>query len=91
MIQRLLGCCAFNHAISEPVWRTEPSWYLVTTEDKMSRLTLSNGTKRVWPAQINSASRSPNSDLTRAVNSSMSVRDDVSLRWHSFLALHESH
>src|SRR5258706_11374143 len=35
MIQRLLGCCAFSHAISEPVWRTEPSWYLVTTEDKM--------------------------------------------------------
>jgi pimeloyl-ACP methyl ester carboxylesterase len=26
---------AISGAISEPVWRTKPSWCLVTTEDKM--------------------------------------------------------
>jgi pimeloyl-ACP methyl ester carboxylesterase len=26
---------AISGAISEPAWRTKPSWYLVTTEDKM--------------------------------------------------------
>jgi pimeloyl-ACP methyl ester carboxylesterase len=26
---------ALGGAISEPAWRTKPSWYLVVTEDKM--------------------------------------------------------
>lgn len=26
---------ALNGAISEPAWRTKPSWYLVATDDKM--------------------------------------------------------
>ncbi len=26
---------AFSGAISEPAWKTKPSWYLVVTEDKM--------------------------------------------------------
>ncbi len=29
------GIEAVNGAISEPAWRTKPSWYLVVTEDKM--------------------------------------------------------
>jgi pimeloyl-ACP methyl ester carboxylesterase len=29
------GMDAISGAISEPAWRTKPSWYLVTTEDKM--------------------------------------------------------
>ncbi|MGW3627129.1 alpha/beta hydrolase [Streptomyces sp. NPDC000880] len=29
------GVDALNGTISEPAWRTKPSWYLVTTEDKM--------------------------------------------------------
>jgi pimeloyl-ACP methyl ester carboxylesterase len=29
------GVAAFNRAITEPAWRTKPSWYLVATEDKM--------------------------------------------------------
>jgi len=29
------GLGAISGAISEPAWRTKPSWYLVTTEDKM--------------------------------------------------------
>ena len=29
------GIEAINGAISEPAWRTKPSWYLVVTEDKM--------------------------------------------------------
>lgn len=29
------GVNALNGTISEPAWRTKPSWYLVTTEDKM--------------------------------------------------------
>src|SRR3981189_1674067 len=29
------GMGAIGGAISEPAWRTKPSWYLVTTEDKM--------------------------------------------------------
>jgi pimeloyl-ACP methyl ester carboxylesterase len=29
------GMGAIRGAISEPAWRTKPSWYLVTTEDKM--------------------------------------------------------
>jgi pimeloyl-ACP methyl ester carboxylesterase len=29
------GVEALNGAISQPAWRTKPSWYLVTTEDKM--------------------------------------------------------
>jgi pimeloyl-ACP methyl ester carboxylesterase len=29
------GTGAISGAISEPAWRTKPSWYLVTTEDKM--------------------------------------------------------
>src|SRR6202162_465602 len=29
------GMGAISGAISEPAWRTKPSWYLVTTEDKM--------------------------------------------------------
>jgi len=30
-----LGLDALNGAISEPAWRTKPSWYLVTTNDLM--------------------------------------------------------
>jgi pimeloyl-ACP methyl ester carboxylesterase len=26
---------ALNGVISEPAWKTKPSWYLVATEDKM--------------------------------------------------------
>ena len=29
------GLEALNGAIAEPAWRTRPSWYMVTTEDKM--------------------------------------------------------
>jgi pimeloyl-ACP methyl ester carboxylesterase len=29
------GLGAISGAITEPAWRTKPSWYLVTTEDKM--------------------------------------------------------
>lgn len=29
------GVGALDGAISEPAWRTKPSWYLVTTEDRM--------------------------------------------------------
>ena len=29
------GVDALNGAISEPAWKTKPSWYLVSTEDKM--------------------------------------------------------
>jgi pimeloyl-ACP methyl ester carboxylesterase len=29
------GVDALNGAITEPAWRTKPSWYLVATEDKM--------------------------------------------------------
>lgn len=29
------GVEALNGAISEPAWRSKPSWYLITTEDKM--------------------------------------------------------
>jgi pimeloyl-ACP methyl ester carboxylesterase len=29
------GVEAVNGAITEPAWRTKPSWYLVVTEDKM--------------------------------------------------------
>jgi len=30
-----LGLEAVSGTISEPAWRTKPSWYLVVTEDKM--------------------------------------------------------
>lgn len=29
------GLGAISGTITEPAWRTKPSWYLVTTEDKM--------------------------------------------------------
>ena len=29
------GVEALNGAVSEPAWRSKPSWYLVTTEDRM--------------------------------------------------------
>ena len=29
------GVDALNEAVSEPAWRTKPSWYLVTTNDRM--------------------------------------------------------
>jgi pimeloyl-ACP methyl ester carboxylesterase len=29
------GVDALAGAITEPAWRTKPSWYLVTTEDRM--------------------------------------------------------
>lgn len=29
------GVAALNGTISEPAWKTKPSWYLVVTEDKM--------------------------------------------------------
>ena len=29
------GVGALSGAISEPAWKTKPSWYLVATEDKM--------------------------------------------------------
>jgi pimeloyl-ACP methyl ester carboxylesterase len=29
------GVAALNGTISEPAWKTKPSWYLVATEDKM--------------------------------------------------------
>jgi pimeloyl-ACP methyl ester carboxylesterase len=29
------GVEALSGTISEPAWRTKPSWYLVTTEDRM--------------------------------------------------------
>jgi hypothetical protein len=33
------GLEAVSGPISEPAWRTKPSWYLVVTEDKMTRRT----------------------------------------------------
>jgi hypothetical protein len=30
------GVDALNGAITQPAWRTKPSWYLVSTEDKMN-------------------------------------------------------
>jgi pimeloyl-ACP methyl ester carboxylesterase len=32
------GVDALGGQVSEPAWRTKPSWYLVTTDDKMSPL-----------------------------------------------------
>ena len=29
------GIAALSGSIDEPAWKTKPSWYLVTTEDKM--------------------------------------------------------
>jgi len=29
------GLDALNGAVSEPAWRTKPTWYLVATEDRM--------------------------------------------------------
>jgi pimeloyl-ACP methyl ester carboxylesterase len=29
------GVGALSGAVSEPAWKTKPSWYLVATEDKM--------------------------------------------------------
>ena len=29
------GLEALNGAVSEPAWKTKPSWYLVSTEDRM--------------------------------------------------------
>ena len=29
------GVDALNGAVSEPAWKTKPSWYLVATDDKM--------------------------------------------------------
>jgi hypothetical protein len=29
------GIDALSGAVSEPAWKTKPSWYLVATEDKM--------------------------------------------------------
>jgi pimeloyl-ACP methyl ester carboxylesterase len=29
------GVAALTGAIAEPAWRSKPSWYLVTTEDRM--------------------------------------------------------
>jgi pimeloyl-ACP methyl ester carboxylesterase len=29
------GLEAFDRAVSEPAWKTKPSWYLISTEDKM--------------------------------------------------------
>jgi hypothetical protein len=29
------GVDALNGTVSEPAWRTKPSWYLVTTDDHM--------------------------------------------------------
>jgi len=29
------GISALNGAVSEPAWKKKPSWYLVTTDDKM--------------------------------------------------------
>ena len=29
------GVAALSGTISEPAWKTKPSWYLVATEDKM--------------------------------------------------------
>jgi pimeloyl-ACP methyl ester carboxylesterase len=29
------GVAALSGAVSEPAWKTKPSWYLVATEDKM--------------------------------------------------------
>ncbi len=29
------GVAALSGSISEPAWKTKPSWYLVATEDKM--------------------------------------------------------
>jgi len=29
------GVVALSGSISEPAWRTKPSWYLIATEDKM--------------------------------------------------------
>ena len=30
-----VGCEALSGTISEPAWKTKPSWYLLTTDDKM--------------------------------------------------------
>jgi Alpha/beta hydrolase family len=33
--QQPWGLDALNGAVSEPAWKSKPSWYLVSTEDKM--------------------------------------------------------
>src|SRR5450432_3284387 len=35
LLQVPWGLEALNGTISEPAWKTKPSWYLLTTEDKM--------------------------------------------------------
>jgi len=34
-IVRFRGALALNGAVTEPAWKTKPSWYLVSTEDQM--------------------------------------------------------
>jgi pimeloyl-ACP methyl ester carboxylesterase len=29
------GVAALNGAITEPAWKTKPSWYVISTDDKM--------------------------------------------------------
>ena len=50
------GVAALSGAISEPAWKKKPSWYLLTTEDKMIRLPPS-GSCRSVPARQSSRSR----------------------------------
>lgn len=55
------GLEALNGAISEPAWRTKPSWYLIATEDKM-----------IPPAAQNAMSRRAGSTVVE-VNGSHAV------------------
>ena len=44
------GLEALNGAVTEPAWKTKPSWYLIATEDKMIPL----GAQRVMSKRAGS-------------------------------------
>jgi pimeloyl-ACP methyl ester carboxylesterase len=59
------GVAALGGEISEPAWRSKPSWYLVATDDRMipppAQRAMSGGPARPWsrrPAATRSTSRS---------------------------------
>ena len=53
-----LGLEALQGAVSEPAWRSKPSWYLVATEDKM-----------IPPSAQRAMARGAGAELTKAPGS----------------------